>query len=343
MSITSIPLGKLGAPYFLFRAWFLKDVVPGKRERSQASLSIIVPSWVLPLMGVGVSLKKNLFLFTYFVVPRLGTARAWDLRGQTCRNPLVGIPGPYLEAFFLGFEERSGGRITLISSMAFQLWLHRGPQLLFLEEQSCPAPDHINKTPFSVPTQLVLHKSSLSSFSVSGMIHALVWLARGRGFNAKTGLLEGGKGKNGCIPAPSAVLHGMEQVQEPFQQEAGIQRNRGRCQSLVLWGTRSSGLAWSSAAAPTSQGPLFPGTRHCHPACLFSVKCGQTQGPRHAPSLLEAASASSPSLSSFLSSSICIFLYLLQRSEKQINEKKDPIILRPGSGMGGGEGSRSIK
>lgn len=134
-----------------------------------------------------------------------------------------------------------------------------------------------------------------------------------------------------------------EQAQEPFQQEAGMQRNRGRCQSLVLWGTRSGGLAWSSAAAPTSQAPPFPGTRHCHPACLFSVKCGQTQGPRHAPSLLEAASASSPSLSSFLSSSIRIFLYLLQRSEKQINEKKDPIILRPGSGMGGGEGSRSIK
>ena len=78
MSITSIPPGKLGAPYFLFRAWFLKDVVPGKRERSQASLSIIVPSWVLPLMGIGVPLKKKLFLFTYFVVPGLNCSM-WDL------------------------------------------------------------------------------------------------------------------------------------------------------------------------------------------------------------------------------------------------------------------------
>ena len=280
------------------------------------------------------------------VPANVGTARAWDLRGQTCRNPRVGIPGPYLEAFFLGFEERSGGRITLISSMAFQLWLHRGPQLLFLEEQSCPAPDHINKTPFSVPTQLVPHKSSLSSSSVSGMVHALVWLARGHGFNAKTGLLEGGKGKNGCIPAPSAVLHGMGAHGAGSGAFSTGSRYAEKQRSVSVSGAVGDTEWWPRlvfSSCPHEPGPPFPGTRHCHPACLFSVKCGQTQGPLHAPSLLEAASASSPSLSSFLSSSIRIFLYLLQRSEKQINEKKDPIILRPGSGMGGGEGSRSIK
>lgn len=94
------------------------------------------------------------------------------------------------------------------------------------------------------------------------------------------------------------------------------------CQSLVLMGDMRwwpclvfSGCPHEPGASPS----WAPGS--CHPACLFSVKCGQTQGPRHAPSLLEAARAPSPCLSSFLSSFICIFLYLLQRSEKQINEK----------------------
>lgn len=59
------------SPCFLFRAWFLQDL--SLVGRSQASLSIIVLSWVLLLMGIGVSFLKNkkLFLFPSFVVPGL--------------------------------------------------------------------------------------------------------------------------------------------------------------------------------------------------------------------------------------------------------------------------------
>lgn len=104
-------------------------------------------------------------------------------------------------------------------------------------------------------------------------------------------------------------------------------------QSLALAGDHGVvALAWSSVASGS------PSWAPCHPTGLFSVKCVQTPGPHHASPL----SGPLP-FCSFLPCSISVFLYLLQRSGKQINEEKDPIILRPDSRMGGGEGSRSIK
>lgn len=197
-----------------------------------------------------------------------------------------------------------------------------------------PSTRPYNKIPFSVPMQRILHKSSLSSSSVSGMGHAPVWLPEDVGLMQKRGSWREGQERAGAFLL--LVQFGMEWVLTVQAWEAGIQRNRGRCQSLVLWGTRSGGLAWSSVAAPKSQGLPLPG-HQALPSCL-PLFCEMWADARPSPSLPEAASASSPSLSS-----IRIFLYLLQRSEKQINEKKDPIILRPGLGMGGGARGRSIK
>ena len=192
-----------------------------------------------------------------------------------------------------------------------------------------------NKTPFSVPMQRI-HKSSLPPPPCQGWdMHQCGW-PEDVGLMQKRDSWREGKERMGAFLL--LVQFGREWVLTEQAQEAGIQRNRGWCQSLVLWGTRSGGLAWSSVAAPMSQGLPLPG-HQALPSCLplFCEMWTDTRpSPRALPS--EAASASSPSLSS-----IHIFLYLLQRSEKQINKKKDPIILRPGSGMGGGVGSRSIK
>lgn len=109
-------------------------------------------------------------------------------------------------------------------------------------------------------------------------------------------------------------------------------------QSLVLVGDQSCDLSWSSVVSSHKSGASSSGAPgNCHLTCLFSVKSGQNQDFHHEPSLPEATQAPSPSLSFFFSCPIHIFQYLLQRSGKQINEEKDPIILRPDSGMGGGE------
>lgn len=79
---------------------------------------------------------------------------------------------------------------------------------------------------------------------------------------------------------------------------------------------------------------------------LFSLSYKMWPNPRPSPSILpsgEGVHTPAPSLSAILSCSIAVFLYLLQRSEKQINEKKDPIILRLDSAWVMGRGSRSIK
>lgn len=105
--------------------------------------------------------------------------------------------------------------------------------------------------------------------------------------------------------------------------------------------------------APSGQGPFLPSQASVigHQAAAiplaFFFPCKMWPDPSPSPYTLPSRGRllrlPPPSLSSFFSCCIHIFLYLLQRSEKQINEEKDPIILRPDSEMGGGEGSCSIK